>query len=116
MLNCKRVYEAAQAEDGYRVLVDRLWPRGMAKASLAMDEWNKTLAPSAELRRRFHHGELDFAAFSARYREELAAQPEAWRPLLARARRQRITLLYAARDVQHNHAQVLAAFLRGQAA
>jgi len=74
MFYAKRVYAAVEVNDGYRLLVDRLWPRGMTKQALVMDEWLKELAPSAALRKQFHGGRLDFAAFSVRYRAELATQ------------------------------------------
>ncbi|MCK1967673.1 DUF488 family protein [Franconibacter sp. IITDAS19] len=112
MIVTKRVYEAPDPQDGYRVLVDRLWPRGVKKAALKCDEWCKTIAPSAELRKAFHAEAIDFAAFREAYRRELEASPEAARRLAALARKQRLTLLYSARDATQNHAQVLADFLR----
>lgn len=92
-----------------RVLVDRLWPRGVKKERLAHDEWDKDAAPSTDLRRAFHSGELDVEEFAARYRRELDRSGAA-ADLLERARSagfSRITLLYAAKDVEKNHAQVL---------
>lgn len=92
-----------------RVLVDRLWPRGVKKERLAHDEWAKDAAPSTDLRRAFHSGELDVEEFAARYRRELDRSGAA-ADLLERARSagvSRITLLYAAKDVEKNHAQVL---------
>ncbi|MDV5356294.1 DUF488 domain-containing protein [Enterobacter asburiae] len=112
MIQCKRVYDAARKEDGYRVLVDRLWPRGIKKVDLACDEWCKTLAPSAELRKAFHGEAIDFAAFKKRYREELEAQKEAGKQLAARGKKGTVTLLYAAKDTEQNHAVVLAEWLR----
>ncbi|WP_039058146.1 DUF488 domain-containing protein [Enterobacter sp. Bisph1] len=111
MIHCKRVYDPATAEDGYRVLVDRLWPRGIKKSELACDEWNKTLAPSTALRKAFHGEAVDFAAFSERYRDELATQQAEGRALAARGKTGTVTLLYAAKDTQHNHARVLAEWL-----
>ncbi|WP_010535221.1 DUF488 domain-containing protein [Brachybacterium squillarum] len=92
-----------------RVLVDRLWPRGIARTRLVLDEWAKDLAPSTELRRDFHHGELGFEAFAERYRAELAASPApaAFLERAAEAGADRIELVYAARDAEHNHALVL---------
>ncbi len=107
-IQCKRVYDAASAEDGYRVLVDRLWPRGVKKTELTVDEWCKTLAPSTQLRKAFHAQTLDFAAFSEAYLQELAEHKEEG---LALAARQPITLLYAAKNTQQNHALVLAQWL-----
>lgn len=93
----------------WRVLVDRLWPRGIAKERLAHDDWDKDVAPSADLRRAFHGGELDFSEFSHRYRAELDAS-DAPGELLERARKEgadTITLLFANKDTEHNHAEVL---------
>ncbi|WP_318364647.1 DUF488 domain-containing protein [Enterobacter sp.] len=111
MINWKRVYDAPAEDDGYRVLVDRLWPRGIKKCDLACDEWCKTLAPSTELRKAFHSGTLDFAAFTEQYRAELAGQREDGKRLAALAKTQNLTLLYAAKNSAQNHAQVLAAWL-----
>ncbi|KAF1054076.1 MAG: hypothetical protein GAK43_01063 [Stenotrophomonas maltophilia] len=111
MIRCKRAYEAAAADDGYRVLVDRLWPRGVRKTALVMDEWLKALAPSTELRERFHHDPGLFEAFRQAYEAELAAHPENWWGLLDRARQGTLTLLYGAKDTEHNNARVLAEFL-----
>lgn len=97
------------ASGEYRVLVDRLWPRGVKKERLDHDDWDKDVAPSSELRRAFHAGELDFEGFSARYRRELE-EGEAAQALLGRAADEgarRIVLLYAAKDTAHHHAQVL---------
>ncbi|MHB7337286.1 DUF488 domain-containing protein, partial [Klebsiella pneumoniae] len=76
MIQCKRVYDPQESSDGYRVLVDRLWPRGIKKEALACDEWCKELTPSAELRKAFHGEAIDFAHFSQRYRQELDAHRE----------------------------------------
>lgn len=114
MILCKRAYERPAADDGQRVLVDRLWPRNCRKEALQLDQWHKELAPSDELRRTFKAGDLSFALFRERYREELAAHPEHWWPLLSTAGQERITLIYAARDERHNNAQVLAEWLQEQ--
>ncbi|EXF45386.1 putative bacteriophage protein [Pseudomonas sp. BAY1663] len=111
MIQCKRAYQAAAASDGRRVLVDRLWPRNCRKENLPLDAWLPALAPSTELRRAFKGGSLAFAEFRQRYRTELAAHPEHWWPLLEPAERGTLTLIYAARDEQHNNAQVLAEWL-----
>lgn len=111
MIRCKRVYEAATADDGCRVLVDRLWPRGCRKDSLGLDAWSREVAPSTELRRRFAHDPEHFADFREAYRSELARRPELWWGLLEKARQGNLTLLYAARDEQRNNARVLAEFL-----
>lgn len=111
-IQCKRVYDPVEKSDGYRVLVDRLWPRGIKKADLAFDEWPKTLTPSAELRKAFHAETLDFTHFTEQYRAELAAHQEEGQRLAEIARQQTLTLLYAAKNREQNHALVLAAWLR----
>lgn len=103
----KRVYEPAEAEDGYRVLVERLWPRGRRREALALDEWAKALAPSTELRRWYGHLPERWPEFQRRYRAELADQGEAIAALAERARAGRLTLVYAARDTERNSAVVL---------
>ncbi len=114
-LRLKRVYEPAEEEDGQRVLVDRLWPRGLTKEKAAVDHWAKEAAPSNELRRWFGHRPERWEDFVARYREELAA-PEAHAELAtirALLRKSRVTLLYAAHDAQMNNAVVLRDVVRG---
>ncbi len=112
----KRAYEPAEPADGYRVLVDRLWPRGVAKEAARLDDWARELAPSDELRRWFGHDPAKFAEFRRRYRAELAAREEKLRELRRRARRGTVTLVYAARDPEHNDAVVLAELLRERSA
>jgi uncharacterized protein YeaO (DUF488 family) len=104
-----RVYGDDDSEAGYRVLVDRLWPRGASKADAALDEWDKDVAPSAELRRWYGHAVDRFPEFERRYREELARPPasEVVDRLLATARTRAVTLLTATRDVEHSGARVL---------
>lgn len=106
----KRIYEPAAAEDGTRVLVDRVWPRGVGKDEAALDRWAKDVAPSTELRKWYAHDPAKFAEFACRYRAELAGSAA-----LAelRAVRGRLTLLTATRDVEHSQAAVLAAVLSG---
>ncbi|AYC33820.1 DUF488 family protein [Pseudomonas cavernae] len=111
MIRCKRVYAAVAGDDGYRVLVDRLWPRGCKKESLRLDAWLRELAPSAELRKAFHHAAERFEEFRLLYRGELAAHPEHWWALLDKARSGTLTLLFAAREEQLNNARVLEEFL-----
>ena len=106
-IKIKRVYEDATPADGYRVLVDRLWPRGVAKADLVMDEWGKNVAPSSELRKAWHHGDIDDAEFHSRYAVELDGNP-AVAALAEKARSGTLTLLIAAKDVERSHAHVLA--------
>jgi len=108
----KRAYEAPAASDGYRVLIDGLWPRGVRRQDARLDEWARELAPSAELRRWFGHDPDRFEQFRGRYTAELAAQEKKLRELRRRARERRLTLVYAARDREHNDAVVLAAILR----
>jgi uncharacterized protein YeaO (DUF488 family) len=108
----KRAYEPAATADGYRVLVDRIWPRGLTRQDARLDEWARELAPSTELRRWFGHDPERFDEFRRRYTEELAAQEGKLRELRRRARRETVTLVYAARDTEHNDAVVLAEILR----
>jgi uncharacterized protein YeaO (DUF488 family) len=111
----KRIYAAPESADGYRVLIDRLWPRGVSKQRAALDAWLVNLAPSTALRARFHHDPKRWLEFARRYRAELRAQAALLRTLRQRARRQRVTLLYAARDAHLNNATVLREVLRGRA-
>jgi uncharacterized protein YeaO (DUF488 family) len=112
----KRVYEQAAAADGYRVLIDRLWPRGVSRGEARLDEWARKLAPSSELRRWFGHDPSRFEEFRRRYTEELAAHEPELRELRRRARGGTLTLVYGARDTEHNDAVVLAEVLRRRAA
>jgi uncharacterized protein YeaO (DUF488 family) len=113
MIRCKRVYDAQEKDDGQRVLVDRLWPRNKRKEDL-QGQWLREVAPSDELRRAFHQGEVDFAGFTQRYQQQLAAHPEHWYPLLDLAAKGPLTLLYAAKNTEHNNAQVLAEWLEDE--
>jgi uncharacterized protein YeaO (DUF488 family) len=108
----KRAYVPAEASDGYRVLVDRLWPRGVSRERARLDEWARELAPSAELRRWFAHDPARFEEFRRRYVEELKAQAPKLDELRRRARAGTVTLVYGARDTEHNDAVVLAELLR----
>jgi uncharacterized protein YeaO (DUF488 family) len=109
----KRVYEQAAEDDGLRVLVDRLWPRGLAKNKAHIDEWLKDVAPSDLLRKRFHGNPARWAEFVAAYGRELAREPgtAALAYLQALVRKQPVTLLYAARDEIHNNAAALKEFV-----
>ncbi|WP_448004111.1 DUF488 domain-containing protein [Agromyces bauzanensis] len=107
----KRVYEPAETSDGYRVLVDRLWPRGVRRERAELDEWAKDVAPSPDLRSEWHHHRERFDEFAARYRAELDANPAATALLGLGGGHDRVTLLFGARDEQVNHAAVLLAWL-----
>ncbi len=111
MLKVKRVYEKAAAKDGTRFLVERLWPRGIKKQDLKMQAWLKDVAPSDGLRRWFAHDPLKWAEFQKRYRAELVGHPETWQPILNLVRHGDVTLLFSARDTEHNNALVLKDFL-----
>jgi len=111
MIRLRRVYAAPQSDEGQRFLVDRLWPRGVKKESLGLVAWSKAAAPSDELRHAFHAHPEGWGEFCARYTAELDRDPAAWQPLLEAARLGTITLLYAARDVEHNNAVALKQYL-----
>lgn len=112
MISVKRVYEPASTRDGLRVLVDRLWPRGLSKERARVDLWMKELAPSAELRRWFAHEVERWPEFQRRYAVELAQNEALVAELEALARRRTVTLLFGAKDEAHNQAVALAAFLK----
>lgn len=109
----KRAYEVADPRDGYRVLVDRLWPRGRSRDELQLDEWAREIAPSTALRKWFGHDPARWQEFRVRYLEELRADAPAatLARLASRATARRVTLVYAARDTEHNEARVLAEVL-----
>jgi uncharacterized protein YeaO (DUF488 family) len=111
----KRIYDAAESNDGYRVLVDRLWPRGVSKEKAALDEWLKNIAPSPQLRQWFDHKADRFEEFKVRYELELQTNPAVKQLLGMAAQQKTTTLLYAARDPAYNHAIVLLHFLTLQA-
>ncbi|MCG6656320.1 DUF488 family protein [Halomonas campisalis] len=103
----KRVYSEPSPEDGARVLVDRLWPRGKPRESLALTDWYRDASPSPLLRRQYHQGEISGAVFAARYRGELRDAPDSLLPLMRHARRGRLTLLSAARNLDDSHLPIL---------
>ena len=109
MIRVKRVYEAKESDDGTRILVERLWPRGLKKEEAGIDEWMKDIAPSDELRRWFGHKVERWPEFKQRYIEELPdpKKSQLLEQLIQRAAREDITLVYAARDTEHNSARVL---------
>ena len=109
----KRVYDPVEPGDGQRVLIDHVWPRGVTRERARLDEWARDLAPSDELRKWFDHVPERFGEFRSRYREELAARPERVDDLRRRAARTTLTIVFAARDREHNNAVVLAELVRG---
>jgi uncharacterized protein YeaO (DUF488 family) len=111
MIEIKRVYEPIQEEDGFRVLVDRVWPRGVSKKKLRADLWLKDAAPSPDLRKWFGHDRAKWEEFQQRYFAELDEKPEVIRQLLELAEKQRVTLLFAARDTEYSHAAALKKYL-----
>jgi len=111
----KRAYEPPDKKDGTRILVDRLWPRGVSKEEASLDEWIKEIAPSADLRTWFGHEQRRWAEFRKRYRAELAEHSEMLKDLRRRAREGPITLVYSARDEVHNDAVVLRNVILGRA-
>ena len=112
MVKIKRIYDQPQSEDGYRVLVDRLWPRGISKEEAALDEWLKDIGPSNELRKWFGHIPERFPEFEQKYLDELKEKSTLTDQLKAIAQQKTITLLYSAKDQQHNQAVVLMKALR----
>jgi uncharacterized protein YeaO (DUF488 family) len=117
MVRIKRVYDKRGRSDGVRILVDRLWPRGVTKGEARIDEWRKNLAPSSVLRKWFAHDPSKWEEFQSRYRNELesAGKMEELRILGERARREAITLVYAARDEERNNAVVIKNLIRSMA-
>ncbi|MHB8909794.1 MAG: DUF488 domain-containing protein [Syntrophales bacterium] len=107
MVKIKRVYDPTSPGDGKRILVDRLWPRGVKKENAAIDEWLKDIAPSAELRKWFGHDPARWHDFRNRYKAELKEQSEVVERLRKEAQTRTVTLLFAARDAEHNNAVVL---------
>jgi uncharacterized protein YeaO (DUF488 family) len=114
MIYLKRAYDEPGLDGGQRFLVDRLWPRGVKKEDLLLADWLKNVAPSEGLRRWFGHDLEKWPDFQKRYREELDENPDSWRPLLTVACEGNITLVYGARDTEHNNAVVLKAYLEEQ--
>jgi uncharacterized protein YeaO (DUF488 family) len=106
-LRLKRAYEPAGPDDGVRILIDRLWPRGVSKEKAALDEWEKDIAPSTELRQWFGHDPDRWPEFQRRYRAELQQHTEALDRIRALAKKQTVTLVYSAHDEEHNDAVVL---------
>lgn len=111
-IQLKRAYDPVESGDGYRVLIDHVWPRGVKRDALRLDEWARELAPSDDLRRWFDHKPERFDEFRSRYRDELAAHAEKLDELRRTARSGPLTIVYAARDREHNNAVVVAELLR----
>ena len=112
-IRLKRAYDLPSAEDGLRVLVDRLWPRGLAKSEAAIDRWLKEVAPSSELRRWFGHDPRKWNEFRRKYQVELSGRGDLLKELRLAAREGPLTLVYSARDQEHNQAVVLCDVLEG---
>ncbi len=105
---------AAASDDGVRFVVDRLWPRGMRREALHLDGWLKDVAPSDALRRWFGHNPAHWDEFRRRYNTELDAKPDTWQPILDAARHGKVTLLYSARDTEHNNGVALRDYLKAK--
>ena len=114
VIKVKRAYSAAESDDGYRILVDRLWPRGMSRTAACIDLWLKEIAPSTELRQSFGHDPARWADFRERYFRELDGNAEAVAQLMEHVRRGKVTLVYGARDSEHNQAVALKAYLESR--
>ena len=114
-IHVKRIYEPPDQADGYRILVDRVWPRGVAKADACLDAWMREIAPSTELRRWFDHDAARWHEFKRRYFSELDARQGLIAEILSRAHKSPVTLIYSARDKDHNQALALAAYLGAKA-
>jgi uncharacterized protein YeaO (DUF488 family) len=115
MIQTKRVYDAPKKEDGFRILVDRLWPRGLTKEKARVDLWMKEIAPSDELRKWFHHEERNWGEFAKRYRTELAEKTDLLNELKKlRKEHGTVTLLFGSKDEKQNQAVVLADILKGK--
>ncbi len=111
MVSLKRVYEPPKRSDGTRILVDRLWPRGLTKEKARVDIWLKDVAPSTELRKWFGHDPEKWNEFRKRYRAELRDRKEALAALRAAAKKSQVTLLFGAKDTEHNEAVILRHYL-----
>lgn len=114
MLQLKRAYQPVDSKDGYRILVDRRWPRGVSKETLAVDDWAKDIAPTTPLRKWFHHEPEKYAAFEIAYQAELKNNPKypAFKELVEQhLKKGHVTLIYGAKDEVYNHAQILAKYL-----
>ena len=113
-LKIKRVYEKPDKDDGIRILVDRLWSRGLTKEKAKVDVWLKDIAPSTTLRKWFGHDPKKWGKFQRKYFAELNTRPDAWEPILKAAKRGAITLLYSSHDTEHNNAVALKGYLEAK--
>jgi uncharacterized protein YeaO (DUF488 family) len=113
-LRLKRAYDPAEPKDGIRILIDRLWPRGVSKAKAALDDWMKDIAPSTKLRQWFNHDPARWVEFQRRYRAELQEHSQELGRIRALAKNKTVTLVYSAHDEEHNDAAVLRAVLLGE--
>jgi uncharacterized protein YeaO (DUF488 family) len=114
VITIKRVYDAVSSTDGTRLLIERLWARGVKKTSLKIKSWIKDVAPSTELRQWFSHDPDKWHEFRRRYSAELKAHPDAWRPIIESAQRGTVTLIYSSHDTEHNNAVALESFLKAR--
>jgi uncharacterized protein YeaO (DUF488 family) len=114
MLKLKRAYDPVSRTDGMRILVERLWPRGLSKATLHLDAWLKEVGPTTALRRWFGHDPKKWSEFRTRYFRELDSRPESWQPILSAARRRTVTLVYSSHDEEHNNAVALKEYLQAK--
>lgn len=110
----KRVYDESESSDGKRILVERLWPRGIKKEELKMDLWLKNVAPSTELRKWFSHDVEKWNEFQTKYRQELKLNSTEYQPILDASKKGNVTLLFSSKDTQHNNAVVLQSFIKEQ--
>ncbi|HMD54256.1 MAG TPA: DUF488 family protein [Phycisphaerae bacterium] len=110
-IQIKRAYDAAAPGDGRRFLVDHLWPRGIKKEKLKIESWLRSVSPSDKLRNWFKHDPEKWSEFQRRYHAELDKKPETWQPLVQAAKTGAVTLVFGARDVEHNNAVALKAYL-----
>lgn len=111
MIRLKRAYDSASKDDGIRFLVEGLWPRGVKKDALRLDAWLKDVAPSTELRKWFSHDPAKWVGFQRRYFAELKGKLESLKPIIAAARRGRVTFVYSSHDTEHNNAVALKTYL-----
>ncbi len=114
MIKTKRTYDKPQAEDGFRILVDRIWPRGLKKTDVRMNLWQKDIAPSSLLRKWFKHDEIKWDEFKNRYYQELQNKEESIRLLLEKAEKDTITLLYSSKEDKYNNAIALKEYLEAK--